>query len=97
MAHRLAPEAEEDIDEIWDCVSKESNPDIADRLVDSISTRFYLLSEHPYAGHSREDLPTGLRSFPVGEYVILYRVEVRDVFVLRVMHGRRDIYSAFEQ
>jgi hypothetical protein len=24
-------------------------------------------------------------------------VEVRDVFVLRVMHGRRDIYSAFEQ
>jgi plasmid stabilization system protein ParE len=45
MAHQLAPEARNDLTDIWDYVSKESsNPDIADRLIDSISQRFHFLS-----------------------------------------------------
>jgi plasmid stabilization system protein ParE len=36
-------------------------------------------------------LRAGLRSFPVGNYIILYRVEHEDVLVLYVMHGSRDI------
>jgi plasmid stabilization system protein ParE len=45
MAHQLAPEARNDLTDIWDYVSKESsNPDIADRLIDSISQRFHSLS-----------------------------------------------------
>jgi len=37
------------------------------------------------------DLRPGLRSFPVGEYVIIYRVEGPDVLILHVMRGSRDI------
>lgn len=98
MAHRLAPEAEKDIEEIWGYVSDESDDtDVADRLIESIVQRFYLLSAYPHAGRSRMDLQNGLRSFPVGEYVILYRVELADVFILRVVHGRRDIDAIIEQ
>jgi toxin ParE1/3/4 len=93
MAHRVAPEAEAELDNIWDYVAKESGSmEIADRLIDSIAERFYRLACHPHIGRRRdEDLRPGLRSFPVGEYVIIYRVEEGDVLILHVLRGSRDI------
>ncbi len=93
MAHRLAPEAETDLDDIWYYIAKESSSiEIADRLIDSITARFVLLTTYPHVGRRRdEDLRPGLRSFPVGEYVIIYRVAGDDVLILRVMRGSRDI------
>jgi hypothetical protein len=45
MAHRVAPEAEAELDNIWYYVAKDSGSiEIADRLIDSISARFYLLA-----------------------------------------------------
>jgi hypothetical protein len=59
-------------------------------LIPSLSV--YLLACHPHIGrHRDEDLRPGLRSFPVGEYVIIYRVEEKDVLILHVFRGRRDI------
>jgi toxin ParE1/3/4 len=70
--------------------------DIADRLVDSITNRFFLLASHPNIGRARdEDLRPGLRSFPVGEYVIIYRLQEEDVLILRVLRGSRDIEALF--
>ena len=67
------------------------------RLIDSITERFLFLASFPYAGRSRDrDFGVGLRSFPVGEYVIVYWVEGEDVFVLRVVHGRRDLETLFD-
>jgi plasmid stabilization system protein ParE len=58
--------------------------------------RFFLLSRHPYLGRSRhEDLGTSLRTFPVGEYLIVYGIEDGDVLILRVVHGRRDLEALF--
>jgi toxin ParE1/3/4 len=93
MAHRVAPEAEAELDNIWDYVAKDSGSiEIADRLIDSIAERFYLLACHPHIGRPRdEDLRPGLRSFPVGEYVIIYRLEGEDVLILHVLRGSRDI------
>lgn len=72
--------------------------DIADRLVDSITQRFYLLSRNPFMGRSRdEDLRPGLRSFPIGEYVIVYRIEDEDVAILHVVRGSRNIQALFSQ
>ena len=95
MAHRVAPEAEAELDNIWYYVAKESGSfQIADRLIDSITERFYLLACHPHIGRRRdEDLRPGLRSFPAGEYVIIYRVEEQDVLILYVFRGSRDVVS----
>ena len=46
-------------------------------------------------GRTRNDLATGLRSFPVGNYVILYRPLENGVEVVRVVHGSRDIEDMF--
>jgi toxin ParE1/3/4 len=97
MAHRVAPAAERDLDEIWYYVAKESGSfDIADRLIDTISGRFFLLAGFPYLGRRRDEFGFGFRSFAVGEYIIVYVVEAEDVLVLRTLHGRRDIDALFE-
>jgi toxin ParE1/3/4 len=99
MAHRVAPQAEAELDDIWYYVAKESGSiEIADRLIDSITECFYLLACHPHIGrHRDEDLRPGLRSFPVGEYVIIYRVEEKDVLILHVFRGSRDIEALLRQ
>ncbi len=97
MAHRLAPEVETELDDIWYYIARESgNVEVADRLMDSITDRFFLLARHPNIGRRRDqDLRPGLRSFPVGDYVIIYRIEGDDVMILHVTHGRRDIEALF--
>ena len=91
MAHRVAPRAAADLDEIWYYIAMESGSvDVANRLIDSITGRFVLLSGHPYLGRG-----PGSRSFPLGEYVIVYCVEDENVLILRVAHGRRDLEALF--
>jgi len=96
MAHRLAPQVEVELDEIWYYIARDSGSmEIADRLIDAITDRFFLLGNHPYVGRLRDDLRPGLRSFPAGQYVIIYRINGIDVVILHVMHGRRDIEAMF--
>ena len=72
------------------------NPDIADRFIDSLTGRFYLLALHPYIGRRRDDeLGPDMRSFPVGKYIILYRIEDEDVRILHVVRGSRNIQALF--
>jgi toxin ParE1/3/4 len=64
---------------------------VADQQIDAITERFLLLANHPHLGRARDDLGSVRRSFPVGPYVIVYRVVNGDVRILRVVHGRRDL------
>jgi toxin ParE1/3/4 len=97
MGHRRTSQADSDLDDIWYYVaSRGGSIDIADRFVDSITDRFFLLASHPNIGRARdEDLRPGLRSFPVGEYIIIYRVQDADVLILRVLRGSRDVAALF--
>jgi len=97
MRHRRSLLADSDLDDIWYYVASQSgSTDIADRLIASITDRFLLLASHPNLGRARdEDLRPGLRTFPVGEYVILYRIEDEDVVILRVLRGSRNIAALF--
>lgn len=96
---RLAPEVEAELDAIWLHIARESGSvDLATRVVEDISERFWLLARYPYLGRARdEDLRPGLRSFPADDYVIIYRIEQGDdvVLILHVVHGSRDIVGLF--
>ncbi|HMF78642.1 MAG TPA: type II toxin-antitoxin system RelE/ParE family toxin [Bryobacteraceae bacterium] len=95
---RLLPEAEYELDDIWLYVARESgSADIASRLIDTITERFWFLAQHPQIGRRRDhDLRPGLRSFLVGEYVIIYRIEAEDALILHVIRGSRDIVGLLE-
>lgn len=98
-AHRLSLEAETELDSIWFYVAKERGSiELADRLIDAITVRFYLLASHPHIGcRGDEDLRPGLRSFAVREYVIIYRVERQDVLILHIIRGSRDLEALLRQ
>jgi toxin ParE1/3/4 len=54
--------------------------------------RFLLLARHPYIGRRRDELQTGLRSFPVGDYIVFYRITPDEkVLILHVVRGSRNI------
>ena len=92
--HVLTQQAESDLDEIWDYVAEDST-DNAGSLIDRITERFVILAEQPLIGCSRSELAPDLRSFPVGNYIIIYRPTDYGVEVARVLHGSRDIEAMF--
>lgn len=93
---RVSPEAEADLDDVWIYIARSSGSiDTASRVIDRITEQFWLLASHPYLGRSRDhDLRPGLRSLLAGEYLIVHRIlEDNTVLILRVVHGRRDLFE----
>ena len=48
-------------------------------------------------GTRREALAPGLRSFPVGNYLVFYRVTEGGIELARVLHGMRDLADLFKK
>jgi toxin ParE1/3/4 len=95
---RVAPDAEAELDGIWLYVARESGSvELATRVVEQITERFWLLARYPYLGRARdEDLRPGLRSLPAEDYIIIHRIEEDEVvLILHVAHGNRDIAVLF--
>ncbi|MEG3910711.1 type II toxin-antitoxin system RelE/ParE family toxin [Microcoleus sp. w2-18bC1] len=61
------------------------------RLLD----RFSMLAQFPNMGRGRNELLTGLRSFPVKPYIIFYIILPERVEIVRVLHQSRDIEGQF--
>ena len=74
----------------------EQNPAAADRWLELIREKCQGLARMPEMGRKRYDLAPGLRSLPVGNYVIFYRPVLDGIQVIRVLHGARDIPALFE-
>jgi plasmid stabilization system protein ParE len=97
MAHRVAEEVDVELDDIWLYTARQSGSfEIADKVADAITGCFVSLGRNPYMGRRRDhDLALGLRAFPVGSYIIVYRIDDEGAVILHVFHGGRDIESFF--
>jgi toxin ParE1/3/4 len=94
MTYRLTKRARRDVLEIWRHIA-EDNERAADGFMDLLTHYFELLGANPRAGRRREELRCGYRSFPVGQYLIFYRIMEPGVCIMHVVHGRRDIEALF--
>lgn len=63
----------------------------ADRLIDRLEAAEDRLGDFPELGRLRDDIAADLRSWPVGDYLILYRIDRNGVLIVRVLHGARDL------
>lgn len=84
--------ARQDLIEIWSHIAAE-NPAAADTLLDRIDENCTRLTRHPHVGPARDDIRPGLRYLVVGDYIMLYRLVDDDVEIVRVIHGRRDLFK----
>jgi toxin ParE1/3/4 len=88
-------EARADLWEIWDVISVRSVR-AADRQLRLIGEAEQRLLEFAEMGAARPDIRPGLRHWPVGKYLIFYRVTDERVEVVRVVHGARDLGVLFD-
>ena len=91
---RFLPLARDDLHEIWEYITQD-NIEAAERLVNRIEELGQLLAQHPHLGRRREELAAGLRSFPMGRYLVFYRPIEDGIEIVRVLHASRDIDTIF--
>ena len=86
----LHPLAAQDITDIWTYIADDS-PQAARRVREELLAAIRALVPFPNGGHKRPDL-TGrpLRFIVVREYLIAYAPEEKPLWVVAVMHGRRN-------
>jgi plasmid stabilization system protein ParE len=79
-----------DLNDIWDFISAE-NLDAADRVIAEILSTVRSLVGFPGQGHRRPDLTSRpLRFAVVREFLIAYAPDEKPLWVVAVMHGRRN-------
>jgi toxin ParE1/3/4 len=88
------PRAKSDLVEIWDYIADDSEVR-ADAFVEAIDQKLSASARRPNMGRLRDELANGLRSFPVGRYVIFYRPISEGIEIVRVLHGARDLGAIF--
>lgn len=89
------PRAQRDLIEVWQYIAAGSGLDRADAFSDRIEQKLDLLAENPMLGRPRTELKQGLRSFPVGRYLVLYFPLDDGIDVVRVLYGGRNLDTIF--
>ena len=87
---QLHPEAYNDIDALWEYIANDSL-DSADRVREKIYDAIESLVPFPHRGHRRPDLTSRpLRFIRVYDYLIAYAPDEQPLWIIAVIHGRRD-------
>jgi len=92
----ITPEALQDLDGIWQYVANDASPVVASRLIGAILNSIALLQTAPGIGHRREDVRGPYQFWSVKRYMVAYRTDEAALFVVRVVHGHRDLRSIFQ-
>lgn len=91
---RLSTEAQNDLADIKEYIAKDlENPQAALSTVAKITKTIRLLREHAFIGSplsSIADTDRDYRYLTSGNYMIFYRAIGKEVFIDRVLYGRRD-------
>ncbi|MGA8540328.1 MAG: type II toxin-antitoxin system RelE/ParE family toxin [Terriglobales bacterium] len=87
----VAPEAEDDLRQIWRYLLGEAGLAIANRIQSELVDAFEGLADVPGKGHKRPDLTRrDVLFFRVYQYMIVYR-RTEFVEIVAVLHGKRDV------
>ena len=73
----------------------ERNLPAAEQLLRDFDAALARLADMPGLGPERPELGKGLHSFPVGNYLIIYRPANAGIHLIRVVHGSRNLCRLF--
>jgi toxin ParE1/3/4 len=97
----LTNDAARDLDELYDYIALHDAPRKADHVLEQIEKAFSKLSEFPERGaYPKELLSLGIREYRevfFKPYRIIYRVMDKNVYVLLIVDGRRDMQSLLQR
>ena len=84
----FAPEAKQDLDDIFDYILQE-NPDMASDVLGRISERMLSLTPMPHQGRPGRVSGTRELVVPRTPFIVPYQITGNTVEILRVYHGAR--------
>ena len=87
-------QAREDLIDIWLHIAAD-DLGAADRVLDRLELAAMNLTDNPRMGPARDDIRRGLRYLVSGTFLILYQVAEDGVEIVRLVHGRRDLFGLF--
>jgi toxin ParE1/3/4 len=90
----VSPAAKQDLVEAFLYIAQD-NLDAAERVHGQLEKAFFTIVRQPGVGRERGEFGAGIRTLPVGRYVIYYRYAAGWLRILRVIHGARDQSKAF--
>ena len=97
----LTTDAARDLNELYDYIAVHDSPRKADYVLEQIEKTFSTLSEFPERGvYPKELLKLGMREYReifFKPYRIIYRVMDKNVYVLLIVDGRRDMQSLLQR
>lgn len=97
----LTGDAAGDLDELHHYIAAHDTPENADHVLEQIERTFSGLSEFPERGaHPKELLALGIREYRevfFKPYRIIYRIMDKNVFILMISDGRRDMQSLLQR
>ncbi len=88
----LSPVAFEDICQIWNYLTEQAGPEVADRMEERLFSIFETLRQFPHLGHRRTDLThRPVLFFPSRPYIVVYEPNQDRIIIHSVLHGARDL------
>lgn len=92
----ITSQADEDMHEIWLYILPK-NMRSADAIVDKFNALFLTLCDQPLMGRARPEFGDNIRSFPMKNYIILYRPASNTIEIIRVLNAALDVDDTFTQ
>lgn len=97
----ITNDAAYDLEDLYDYIESHDAPEKADDVLDKIEETFSSLTDNPERGaYPNELLAVGLREYReiyFKRYRIIYRIIAKNVFVMVIADGRRDLQSLLER
>ncbi len=97
----LTTDAARDLNELYDYIAAHDSPRKADYILEQIEKIFSTLSEFPERGvYPKELIELGIREYReifFKPYRIIYRVMDKNVYVLLIADGHRDMQALLQR
>ena len=97
----LTNDAARDLEALYDYITLHDAPQKADYVLEQIETAFSRLSEFPeWGAYPKELAVLGIREYReifFKPYRIIYRIMDKDVYVLLIVDGRRDMQTLLQR
>jgi toxin ParE1/3/4 len=86
----FSPDAQADIDAIWDNTFEEWGIDQAEIYVQLFRNASLMIAKNPRSGRDCSEIRAGYHRYPVGSHVMFYRIGDDSIEVVRILHQRME-------
>ena len=86
----LSPQAQADLDEIWDYTDERWGVAQATRYVRELQRAIETVARDPRRGRACDDIRPGYRKFSAGAHIIFFLLVGDQVQIVRILHQRMD-------